>query len=103
MTHFGDNLRLELAVSDLVERNPPGLRPLAPTVSESRAAWIIGLTPSQLADRRRRGTGPVFRMSGKAAVYRHEDIGAWAEARLSLTGGSPGKRPPPKPQEATPA
>lgn len=50
---------------------------------EADAARFLGFTPRALQAWRVRGGGPRFvRVSSRGIRYRHEDLIAWAEARL---------------------
>lgn len=76
-------------MDDGAELSVPVPRELAETVSEERAAEILGMTLRSLRDRRRRGTGPAVTYYLGSPRYRPEDLGKWAEwtARPRLKDG----------------
>jgi hypothetical protein len=44
--------------------------------------WGLQYSPTTLANMARKGTGPVYRLRGKCAVYVEADLDAWAQLRI---------------------
>lgn len=44
--------------------------------------WGLQYSPTTLANMARKGTGPVYRLRGKYAVYAEADLNAWAQLRI---------------------
>jgi hypothetical protein len=45
--------------------------------------WGLQYSPTTLANMARKGTGPVYRLRGKYAVYEEASLDAWAQLRIS--------------------
>jgi hypothetical protein len=45
--------------------------------------WGLQYSPTTLANMARKGTGPVYRLRGKFAVYVEADLDSWAQLRIS--------------------
>jgi hypothetical protein len=45
--------------------------------------WGLQYSPTTLANMARKGTGPVYRLRGKFAVYAETDLDVWAQLRIS--------------------
>jgi hypothetical protein len=55
-----------------------------PAASEYLAQkWGLQYTPATLANMAAKGTGPVYRLRGRYARYRDQDLDAWARPRIS--------------------
>jgi hypothetical protein len=44
--------------------------------------WGLSYTAPTLANMARKGTGPIYRLRGRYAYYRQEDLDAWARPRI---------------------
>jgi hypothetical protein len=44
--------------------------------------WGLRYSPTTLANMARKGTGPVYRLRGKFAVYKETDLDAWGQLRI---------------------
>lgn len=53
-------------------------------MSRTQAAEVLGVSPKTLANWASVGAGPTFTRVGGRAIYRVEDVSAYAEATLGL-------------------